>query len=537
MTPSSPGLPLGFHEWMPGLQGMTLALLTFVQEDVPTFSAALLSAGGHLSWQTGFLGCFLGIWMGDLLLYLVARGVGPSLLQRAWVSRWCDPDLVARSERWLDEKGTWVLLTSRFVPGTRLATYVAAGCLRFPLARFALVTGGAVLAWTGGIFLVATRLDPTWLQRLQHGAGGAWRLILAGLILAALVAWGPRHLPRGSGVRLRAWCLRWTRWEFWPAWLFYFPVAFWYLLLACRYRSLTLPAAANPGIFTGGLVGESKLAMLEALHRTSPERTAKACRIEGATLEERMACLATLRLHHGLTYPFILKPDVGQRGMGVKLIRDETQARDCLRQARGAWMVQRYAPGPCEFGVFYARFPREPQGRIVAITEKVFPFVTGDGSRTVEALVWADDRARLMAPTYLKRLGHRRSEVLPEGATLKLVEAGNHAQGCIFRDGTCHRTPALEACIDRVSRRLDGFFVGRYDLRCASVEDLRNGGPFQIIELNGAASEVTNLYDARHSLWTAYGMLFRQWHLVFAIGAGNRSLGTSPTSLKDLLRA
>src|SRR6266496_6621498 len=67
--PSSMWLPLGFHEWMPVAQALTLGLLTFVQEDVPTVSAALLAAAGSLTWKVGFLGCFLGIWIGDALLY------------------------------------------------------------------------------------------------------------------------------------------------------------------------------------------------------------------------------------------------------------------------------------------------------------------------------------------------------------------------------------------------------------------------------------------------------------------------------------
>ena len=66
MTPPSLfWFPLGFLDWLPVTQAVTLGLLTFVQEDVPTVSAALLAAAGSLSWQVGFLGVFLGIWMGD----------------------------------------------------------------------------------------------------------------------------------------------------------------------------------------------------------------------------------------------------------------------------------------------------------------------------------------------------------------------------------------------------------------------------------------------------------------------------------------
>src|SRR3954451_21620384 len=109
-------LPLGFQDWMPVLQGLSLALLTLVQEDVPTVSAALLAAAGSLTWKAGFLGCFLGIWMGDALLYAVARGVGRPLLERAWARRFFDRDAVARSEEWFAQKGTWLLVSRRFVP-------------------------------------------------------------------------------------------------------------------------------------------------------------------------------------------------------------------------------------------------------------------------------------------------------------------------------------------------------------------------------------------------------------------------------------
>jgi hypothetical protein len=181
--------------------------------------------------------------------------------------------------------------------------------------------------------------------------------------------------------------------------------------------------------------------------------------------------------------------------------------------------------------VFYYRFPHEERGRIFAITEKIFPVVLGDGKSTVTELIQREPRARLMAKTYLRRFAARRFEVLAAGEVLKLVESGNHAQGCIFRDGAHLGTPELAACLDEISRKLNGFFIGRYDIRYASEADLRAGRNFQIVELNGAAAEATNIYDARCSLLTAYRTLFRQWDLVFAIGAANRTLGTTPMSV------
>jgi hypothetical protein len=154
----------------------------------------------------------------------------------------------------------------------------------------------------------------------------------------------------------------------------------------------------------------------------------------------------------------------------------------------------------------------------------------------MEDLVWADERARFASKTYLRRLGKRRSEVLPVGESVRLVEAGNHAQGCIFCDGAHLWSEKLEQRIDAISQRLHGFFIGRYDIRYRSDEDLHAGNNFQIIELNGAASEATSIYDSRNSLFAAYRTLFRQWELVFAIGAANRQRGSLPTKLSLLWR-
>src|SRR2546423_14901185 len=141
-----------------------------------------------------------------------------------------------------------------------------------------------------------------------------------------------------------------------------------------------------------------------------------------------------------------------------------------------------------------------------------------------------------MSRTYLRRFGSRHSEILQPGAILKLVETGNHAEGCIFRNGLHLHTDAMERVIDEISQRLPGFFIGRYDVRYENDEDFKQGRNFQIVELNGATSEATNIYDARNSLISAYRTLFRQWKLVFAIGAANRARGRRPSPLRTLWR-
>lgn len=531
MTEALPFSPQVVAEWLPFWKAAGFFFATFILEDVAAIGAGLLLASGQMTWPAAFSACFLGIWLGDVGLYAIARMGGRRWFERSRFQKHAAK--VQQSERWFNRRGTAILVFSRLLPGARLPTYLAAGFLRVPLSRFLLVTGLASLAWTWLVLRLtqmfgAQLLD--WLKTYQHGG-----LLVIGVGIGLLLV---SQLARRWAAKFEWHNLaRLRHWEFWPAWMFYPPVVIYCLWLAIKYRGLTLPTAANPGIFSGGIVGESKMAMLAQLSVTSPEFTAEAGLVRGDDFEYRATALQKLRARLGLAYPFILKPDVGQRGMGIKLIRTHAQAEAYLRQTDAPLVAQRYAPGPQEVGIFYYRFPHEARGHIFAITEKIFPVLTGDGKSTVAELIAQDPRAQLIAEKYLQRFAARRHEILPEGEQLKLVEAGNHAQGCIFRDGMRLLTPELEARIDEISRRLEGFFIGRYDIRFADEADLRAGNNFQIIELNGAASEATSIYDARNSLGEAYRTLFRQWDLVFAIGAANRARGIAPTKLFPVWRA
>jgi len=198
-------------------------------------------------------------------------------------------------------------------------------------------------------------------------------------------------------------------------------------------------------------------------------------------------------------------------------------------------LVQEFVPG-VEFGVFYARLPTERDGRIISITEKRMPLVTGDGRRRLEQLIWDDRRAVAMARTYVDALIERVDEVPAVGESVRLVDLGTHCRGAVFLDGAAHRTPALSSEIDALSKRFEGFHFGRYDIRVPSAEDLENGRNLKVIELNGVSSEATHVYDPRYGLRQAHRVLLDQWRLAYRIGRENVLAGHPSTSLPQLAR-
>ena len=182
--------------------------------------------------------------------------------------------------------------------------------------------------------------------------------------------------------------------------------------------------------------------------------------------------------------------------------------------------MQQYVSGE-EFGVFYYRYPGEPEGRIYSITRKLFPRVMGDGRSSVKELIARDPRARRIASAYLAQSDGAR--VPGAGESVPLVEIGSHCRGTVFLDGADLETEALRRAIDGAARAHPGFYFGRFDLRAESAEALQ-AGRFHILELNGVAAEATHIYDPAVSVWEAYRVLFRQWRIAFEIGARCRAV-------------
>lgn len=518
----------------PWAQVLALAASTLVSEDLTCIAAGLLAHQQHLSLPVGVAGCFIGIYVGDLGLWLIGRLIGAGLLRWRWLRRRLPMTRIERAGEWFDRCGWRAVWASRFLPGTRVAVYLAAGLLGRRPWRFALWTLGAVGVWTPLVVGAVAVFGRGVLGPLEAWLGSAWMALLLGIVVMFVLVRTAALLATSVGRRmLIARVSRLWRWEFWPAWLFYLPVMPYLLWLGVRYRGLTVPTAANPGMPHGGVAGESKY---EILSRLPQEWIVPSVLISTGSVAARRAELDRVVSERGWTFPLILKPDVGERGAGVRLARTLEDARAYLERNEYPVLVQTYHPGPYEAGIFYYRLPGEAHGRIFSITDKAFPVVTGDGLSTVGELIWKHPRFRMQAQRFLERLDGRTSHILAAGERLPLAVSGNHCQGTMFLDGRCLITPELEARIDDIARAYDGFYIGRFDVRYRDADAFRAGRDLAIIELNGISSESTNVYDPRGSLVGAYRTLYRQARLLFEIGHLNRSAGHRPTPLGTLIR-
>jgi hypothetical protein len=319
---------------------------------------------------------------------------------------------------------------------------------------------------------------------------------------------------------------------------FYLPVIVYVIYLWFKNGSLIVFSAANPAIEASGFIGESKQTIFNGLLKSAaiaPHSLPHVFLSEELNDEQRVIAAKEFMQHNGLDFPIAFKPDVGQRGAGVFIVKNMEELQEKIETTDFDVILQEFAPGD-EFSVFYYRYPNEEYGKIFAITEKRFPFVIGDGKATLETLILRDERAICIAKNYFERNLEKLESVPAEGEKVSLIDIGTHSRGAIFLDGAWAKTDALESKIDEICRGYKGFYFGRFDLRTPAVEDFVRGENFKIVELNGVTSEATSIYDPKNSLFDAYRVLFEQWRIAYEIGAQNVKRGFRPASTYQLVR-
>lgn len=503
-----------------------IAAATLVSEDLTCIATGILVAQGQIGFLPGTAACFAGICIGDLLLFAAGRAFGPPLLRQRWVRRFLTPQTVQRSSDWIGKRGLQVVAASRFLPGTRLPTYFAAGVLRANSIAFTAFFALAAAIWTPLLVGLAAwageaARDQVGMVRSHAVLGGAGLVVVLWIalrILLPLFTWRGRRLLLG---RLR----RRLRWEFWPRSVFYLPILPWIAWLAMRHRSLRVAACANPGIPGGGLAGESK-DEIHTLLGAVPEALPATCTLPiAADPAARLARLDTFVASREKSWPIVLKPDIGDRGQGVQIVRSREQAAAYLAATGVDTLAQEFISG-VEVGILWIRHPGESRGRISSLCEKQLPSLRGDGKRTIEELILTDERALYLAPRHLARLAARLDEVPAAGAEVPLVEIGTHSRGSVFVDAAAWRTPELEDRIAAIADAMPGFFVGRFDIRAPSRAALQRGEGLRILEVNGITGEPGHIYDPRYGVIQAWRCVASLWAEIFAIGAANHARGT-----------
>lgn len=297
----------------------------------------------------------------------------------------------------------------------------------------------------------------------------------------------------------------------------------WYAL---KERALFYFSASNPSIITGGMMGEPKYDILKLIPDQWKPKTVF------VPVPSSVETVMALLKENNLSFPLIFKPNMGERGWMVRRVKNEGDLENYLNEIKTDFIVQELVALPLEFGVYYVRFPSQPAGFVNSITGKEFLSVTGNGKKKLQQLILEKDRAVIQWDILQQTYAARLNEIIPQGEKIELISIGNHCLGTTFLNCNHLITEKLSASFDAISKKIDGFYFGRFDLRCATEQDLENGN-VKILELNGCGAEPAHIYHPGSSILKAISTLITHWKNLYRVSKENHERGVPYISFRE----
>jgi hypothetical protein len=308
-----------------------------------------------------------------------------------------------------------------------------------------------------------------------------------------------------------------TNWEAWPFKLIYAPLIPVWLWYTVKSRAVWFFTPSNPKLTFGGMEGEPKKEMYDLLPPDFYPTTFNVVPSEDfAAVKQKLA-------DFNLSYPLIVKPEVGGQGILFRKIDDETDLKQYHKLIPVEYIVQRMVNYPIEVSVFYIRHPNEARGRITGFLHKIPLHVIGNGADTVGELIVKHPKAAKRVAELKGKHREHWNQVIGSGEKYILSYAANHNRGAHFVDLKDDIDERLVDVFDKISHRIDDFFYGRYDIMCHSIEDLKDGKNFSILEYNGCGAEPNHFYDTGYTLGGAYKEILHHWKALYEICEYNRS--------------
>lgn len=319
-------------------------------------------------------------------------------------------------------------------------------------------------------------------------------------------------------------------WELWPFDLIYAPVGIVWLYYSIKARSLYFFTPSNPTLIFGGFEAGGKMEMYRQLPDGSYPKTIL------ITPSQTVDSLKKEINANGLDYPFVAKPDEAMQGVLFRVIETEEELIKYHNIVGVNYIIQTFIDLPMEFSVFYIRYPGETKGKVTGFILKDYLHVTGDGKKTVEQLVNEHPKAMHRLTEMKKKHKANWSSIPKDEENYYLSVAGNHNRGAKFINLHKEIDQRLHDVFDSLNNESKNFFYGRYDLKCTSIEDLKDGKNILIIEYNGAGAEPNHIYDCGMSYGKALKVIAAHWRDMYRIGKINNKNGVPYWSFRKSYR-
>lgn len=315
-----------------------------------------------------------------------------------------------------------------------------------------------------------------------------------------------------------------TNWEAWPFELIYAPLVPVWCYYMLRSRAVWFFTPSNPKITFGGMEGEPKREMYDLLPEGSFPTTINI--VPSQRFDEVKKQIADYQI----AYPFVVKPEVGGQGILFRKIDNEDQLFQYHQKVPVEYIIQSLVTYPMEVSVFYIRHPQQAKGRVTGFLHKIPLQVVGDGHATLHELILKHPKGSKRVQELKAQHALSWNRIIPAGEKYMLSYAANHNRGAHFVDLKEHIDDQLVTVFDLLSHQVEDFFYGRYDIMCNSIQELKEGKNYAILEYNGCGAEPNHFYDTGYTLLGAYKEILMHWKALYQISTFNRQQGVQPWS-------
>lgn len=319
-----------------------------------------------------------------------------------------------------------------------------------------------------------------------------------------------------------------THWEAWhynikyaiisPAWI-------WYSL---RARSFYFFTPANPALTFGGFEGGPKKEIYDLLPKESCPNSIY------VNTSWPLQKVQELMMENHLIFPVAVKPNVGMMGLMFRKIDNLDELALYHKSITVTYIIQELINYTIEVSVFYYRYPDKLKGNITGFVRKEALEVTGDGTSTLQQLMKElESRPSFKPQEWEMKHRSRLQEVIPAGEIFKLAWVANLSRGGLMVNIEDQKDEQLLKIFDALSHFSGQLFYGRYDIKCNSIEELKAGKNFSILEFNGTGAEPHHMYGNGKNLLQAFKIIMFHWKVMFNIARYHHKKGVAYKTLQE----
>jgi hypothetical protein len=243
----------------------------------------------------------------------------------------------------------------------------------------------------------------------------------------------------------------------------------------------------------------------------------------------------------GLTFPLIVKPNIGFRGYKVVKVFNLQELNSFIsaQSERREWLIQEFLDYEKEYSLLFYRIPGSGRRGITSLVEKIYPFIVGDGERTLEELIDVYENPFIDRDLVIRRFQEKLKKVLAANEKLVLDEIGNYARGSKFLDIRNQIDLEMEEVMRDYFKEVNGLDFFRMDFKSDNLDAFKQG-EFKILEINGAKSEPIHIYDPKNKFLSNVKTIVQHWVTIKNVvkerkKQGNYRFPTTRYGLKSLI--